>query len=198
MAVTLRCVVRNSGEQLSAVSPDGSDAIDTIVDQWADQVPDLDVSAMQVLGRLHRSYLKYQSALNVLFERQGINTASFDVMAALRRSGPPYRMTAGQLSVASMVTTGGITMRLDRLEKAGLVARERDASDRRIVHAQLTDKGFTLVEETARAHFANEARMLSQLNDAERSQLAVLLRKLEHSIDENPVDDASPALSPAH
>jgi len=198
MAVTLRCVVRNAGEQLSAVRPDGPDAIDAIVGQWADQVPDLDVSPMQVLGRLHRSYLKYQSALNVLFDRQGINTASFDVMAALRRSGPPYRMTAGQLSVASMVTTGGITMRLDRLEKAGLVARERDAGDRRIVHAQLTDRGFALVEETARAHFANEGRMLSRLNDAEQSQLAVLLRKLEHSIDENPVDDASHVLSPAH
>lgn len=173
------------------------DAIDTIVSQWAKQVPDMSVDAMQVLGRLHRAYLKYQSGLNVLFDRHGTNTASFDVLAALRRSGPPYRMTAGQLSQSSMVTTGGITMRLDRLEQAGLVVRERDANDRRIVHAQLTDAGFALIEETARDHFANEARMLSKLSATDQRRLASLLRKLEHSLVASEVADSSQDLSPA-
>lgn len=168
------------------------DAIDGIVAQWAEQVPDMDVSGMQVLGRLHRAYLKYQSALNVLFDRHGINTAAFDVLAALRRSGSPYRMTAGQLAESSMVTTGGITMRLDRLEQAGLATRERDPADRRVVYAQLTDKGLVVVEETARAHFANEAKMLAGLSDPERRQLSVLLRKLEHSLEVN-IGDGAPA-----
>lgn len=182
---------------MGTAQPDVPDAIDQIVDQWAEQAPDLDVSAMQVLGRLHRSYLKYQAALNVLFDRHGINTASFDVLAALRRGGPPYRMTAGQLAASSMVTTGGITMRLDRLERAGLAIRERDAQDRRIVYAQLTDAGLRVVDETARAHFANEARMLAELSPEERRQLAVLLRKLEHSLDVNVVGNGSGDLSPA-
>lgn len=165
------------------------DAIDTIVSQWAEQVPDMSVDAIQVLGRLHRAYLKYQSGLNVLFDRHGTNTASFDVLAALRRSGPPYRMTAGQLAQSSMVTTGGITMRLDRLEHAGLVVRERDTNDRRIVHAQLTDAGFALIEETARDHFANEAQMISGLSATEQRKLAELLRKLDQSLMASTISD---------
>lgn len=82
------------------------DAVDDIVDQWAHQWPELDVSPLKVLGRLHRSYLRYQASLAVVFEEHGINMASFDVLAALRRSGPPYRMTSGQLAESALVTTG--------------------------------------------------------------------------------------------
>ncbi|MBH0121840.1 MarR family transcriptional regulator [Rhodococcus sp. CX] len=158
------------------------DAVDDIVSQWARQWPDLDVTPLEVLGRLHRTYLRYQSAIGRVFDEFGINMASFDVLAALRRAGEPYRMTSGQLAESSLVTTGGITLRIDRLVQAGLVRRERDEEDRRIVHAQLTDEGKKLIDEIAVAHFENEARMLAGLSAADQAALAGLLRKLEHSI----------------
>ncbi|GAA4471266.1 MarR family transcriptional regulator [Rhodococcus olei] len=158
------------------------DAVDDILAQWARECPDLDVSPLAVLGRLHRTYLRYQSAIGHVFDRHDINMASFDVLSALRRSGKPYRMTSGQLAESSLVTTGGITLRIDRLEKAGLVRRERDADDRRIVYAELTDAGLDLIDTVARDHFANEVRMLAGLSETERAELAVLLRRLEESI----------------
>lgn len=158
------------------------DAVDDIVSQWARQRPDLEVSPMKVLGRLHRSYLRYQASLADVFDEYGINMASFDVLAALRRSGPPYRRTSGQLAESALVTTGGVTLRVDRLEKAGLVRRERDPDDRRVVYVQLTDEGLRLIDEVADAHFANETRMLSGMSAKDQHALADLLRKLEHSI----------------
>lgn len=158
------------------------DAVDDIVLQWARQWPDLDVSALHIFGRMHRSYLRYQSSLSAVFERHGINVASFDVLAALRRSGPPYQMTSGQLAEMSLVTTGGVTLRVDRLEQAGLVERERDATDRRVVYARLTAKGKEVFDAAAEEHFENENHMLAGLNAPERKQLADLFRKLERSI----------------
>lgn len=158
------------------------DAVDDIVDQWTREWPGLDVTPLEVLGRLHRTYLRYQSAIGRVFDEYGINMASFDVLAALRRSGEPYRMTSGQLAESSLVTTGGITLRIDRLEKAGLVRRERDAEDRRIVHSELTDAGKKLIDDVALAHFENETRMLAELSPDDQSDLVHLLRKLEHSL----------------
>lgn len=154
-----------------------------ILAQWERELPTVDATTMEVLGRLRRSFLRYQALLAELFDRYGLNMAAFDVLAALRRSGPPYRRTAGELAQMSLVTTGGITLRLDRLETAGLVARERDPDDRRVVYARLTDKGFEVVNTVAAAHFANEHRMLEGLSGAERRQLGRLLSKLERSLE---------------
>lgn len=170
------------GGAVAASRPPDVDAVDEIMSQWRRQWPDLDVSPLHVFGRLHRAYLRYQASLAALFDQHGINMASFDVLAALRRSGPPYRMTSGQLAESSLVTTGGITLRVDRLEQAGLVVRERDPEDRRVVYAKLTDEGLRVFEETAKAHFANEERMLAGMSAEQRAELAVLLRVLEHSI----------------
>ncbi|WP_346771922.1 MarR family transcriptional regulator [Streptomyces sp. JH14] len=159
------------------------DAVDLILEQWKRELPSLDASPMEVLGRLHRSFLRYQGLLSDLFDCFDLNMASFDVLAALRRSGPPYRCTAGELADISLVTTGGITLRLDRLEKAGLVTRERDPGDRRVVHARLTDRGIEIADVVAVAHFANEERMLAELTEAERRQLGRLLGKLERSLE---------------
>ena len=158
------------------------DAVDDIVNQWTREWPGLDVTPLEVLGRLHRTYLRYQSTLGRIFDEYDLNMASFDVLAALRRSGTPYRMTPGQLAESSLVTTGGVTLRIDRLEKAGLVRRERDADDRRIVHAELTDAGKKLIDEVAVAHFENETRMLSGMSADDQAELVQLLRKLEHSL----------------
>lgn len=159
------------------------DAVDLVLEQWKRELPTLDASPMEVLGRLHRSFLRYQALLSDLFECFDLNMASFDVLAALRRSGPPYRQTAGQLADTALVTTGGITLRLDRLEKAGLVTRERDAGDRRIVYARLTARGVEIAEVVAAAHFANEERMLAELSEEERRRLGRLLGKLERSLE---------------
>ena len=162
--------------------PAQQDPVDIIVSQWEHEIPDLDVSALAVFGRLHRGYVRYAAALGEVFGRYGINMASFDVLAALRRSGPPYRRTAGDLAGIGLITTGGLTLRLDRLEQAGLITRERDTADRRVVYAQLTEAGLELTGQVAREHFANELRMLAGLSKSERTQLADLLAKLERSL----------------
>lgn len=162
--------------------PAQQDPVDIIVSQWEHEIPDLDVSALAVFGRLHRGYVRYAAALGEVFGRYGINMASFDVLAALRRSGPPYRRTAGDLAGIGLITTGGLTLRLDRLEQAGLITRERDTADRRVVYAQLTAAGLELTGQVAREHFANELRMLAGLSKSERTQLADLLAKLERSL----------------
>ncbi len=158
------------------------DMVDSIVAQWGAARPDLDVSAIEVFGRLHRSFLRYQAHLSALFAEFGINMAAFDVLTALRRSGPPYRRSAGELADTALVTLAGLSLRIDRLETAGLVARERDEHDRRIVHCVLTERGMKLVDEVASAHFENESRMLAGLSTTERKQLAGLLAKLEISL----------------
>ncbi|MFI6729694.1 MarR family transcriptional regulator [Streptomyces sp. R-74717] len=159
------------------------DAVDLILEQWKRELPELDASPMAVLGRLHRSFLRYQGLLSDLFDCFDLNMAAFDVLAALRRSGPPYRQTAGELADIALVTTGGITLRLDRLEKAGLVTRERDLDDRRVVHARLTERGIEIADVVAVAHFANEQRMLAELSESECRQLGRLLGKLERSLE---------------
>jgi DNA-binding MarR family transcriptional regulator len=158
------------------------DVVDTLIAQWEREMPGMDVSALAVFGRLHRSYVRYAALIGEIFDKHDINMAAFDVLAALRRSGPPFRRTAGELAGIGLVTTGGITLRLDRLEAAGLITRERDAEDRRVVYAQLTAVGLELIDRVVRDHFSNELRMLNDLTDAERHQLAALLGKLEYSL----------------
>lgn len=162
----------------------GPDAVDLILSDWAASRPSLDVSALAVFGRLHRTFLKYQTAIVPTFEKHGINMSSFDVLAALRRHGPPYQMTAGELATSSLVTTGGVTLRVDRLEEQGLVARERDTDDRRVVYIRLTPKGQQVVDEVADDHFANELALLGTLGERDRASLARLLSRLEASITE--------------
>jgi DNA-binding MarR family transcriptional regulator len=167
---------------MPARKPQPPDQLDAMIAQWQRELPDLDVSPFAVFGRLHRSFLRYAALIGEVFEQHGINMASFDVLAALRRSGPPYRRTAGDLAYTGLVTTGGLTLRLDRLEKAGLITRERDTDDRRVVYAQITAVGLELTDRVAKEHFANEERMLSGLNQTERRHLAALLAKLDTSL----------------
>jgi DNA-binding MarR family transcriptional regulator len=160
-----------------------NDAVDLMLEQWRHEAPQVDASAMAVFGRLHRTFYRYQTQLSTVFESYGLSVAAFGVLAALRRAGAPYRRTAGELADANLVTTGGLTQRVDRLEAAGLVSREREPGDRRVVHIQLTDEGLTLTDKVTGAHFANELRMLAGLSTTERSQLARLLSRLERSLD---------------
>jgi DNA-binding MarR family transcriptional regulator len=172
-----------------AVGARTRDAVDEIIGQWGRVRPGLDVSAMQVFGRLHRSFLLYRSAIGERFTEAGTTEPGFDVLAALRRSGPEQRLSAGELARQTLVTTGGLTLRVKRLEKDGLVRRERDPQDHRMVHVSLTDAGRNLVDRTADLHFDNMVRMLEGLTAGERDELARLLGRLYEALLE-----ASPGL----
>jgi DNA-binding MarR family transcriptional regulator len=167
------------------------DAVDSIVEDWRRERPDLETGPLQVLGRLHRAYLRYHALVAVPVEARGLSLAGFDVLTALRRAGEPYRLTAGELAATGLVTSAGVTLRLDRLEKDGLIVRERDPKDRRVVYSRLTPKGLQLIDELFEEHVLNEERMLAGLGGKDRDQLARLLSRLERSLqaaDAAPVD----------
>lgn len=149
------------------------------VEQWARERPDLDVTPMLVLGRLNEvSSLVARERLAPLFARFGLQAGEFDVLATLRRSGRPYALTPTALYEATMVTSGAMTNRLDRLEKAGLILRGPHPNDRRGIVVQLTEQGLALIDEALTAHVANEHEILAGLSGAERETLAQLLEKL--------------------
>lgn len=159
------------------------DGVELILAQWARERPDLDVSPMGVVGRIFRLSHLLQQAVQEVFSSYGLHRGEFDVLATLRRAGKPHRLTPTGLSDALMVSSGGMTNRLDRLEKAGLVARQPDPGDRRGSLVGLTDEGFNLVDEAVTEHVANEQRLLSALVDAQQDELAALLRKLLLSLE---------------
>jgi len=153
------------------------------IEQWKRERPDLDVSPMGVLGRLNEaSSLIARDRLAPLFARFGLQAGEFDVLATLRRSGAPYTLTPTALYEATMVTSGAMTNRLDRLEKAGLILRGPHPNDRRGIVVQLTEKGLALIDETVTAHVANEHEILAGLTAAERETLSHLLEKLIGSV----------------
>jgi len=153
-----------------------ADHVDLVLDQWHAQRPDLDVSPMAVIGRLSRLARLVDGELRKTFARHNLDRASFDVLATLRRSPPPHRLTPTGLMHASMVTSGAITQRLDRLEARGLVTRQPSEVDGRGVVVALTEEGRELVDQVLPDHLATEHRLLSGLDPAERAQLADNLR----------------------
>jgi DNA-binding MarR family transcriptional regulator len=160
-----------------------SDLVDLIMDQWSRETPDLDVSSISVLGRLHRCDMRYQGLVSDVLEEFNLTTASFDVLASLRRSGPDYRRTAGQLAEIGLISSGGITQRIDRLERAGLVERTKDPTDRRVVYIQLTEAGKSLIDTVLQRHFAEQNGFLAGLTRSEQKQLSQLLSGLEISLE---------------
>lgn len=167
----------------NAAMPKTTDAVDRITEQWRRERPDLDPAPMGILGRISRIAALAQRELDVVFASYGLAGGDFDVLATLRRSGAPHRLTPGALSRSTMVTTGGMTKRLDRLEALGLIRREPDPADRRGKLIALTDKGRALVDRTVEAHLRNEERLLAGLSSARREKLAMLLRELLVALD---------------
>ena len=155
-----------------------TDEVDRIVEQWNASRPDLDVSATHVLQRITRLNILLEVAFGEVFARHGITWGEYLVLAALRRAGAPYQMNPTALYAAVILSSGGMTKRLDRLEAAGLIERLPDPNDRRGRLVRLTDKGHDLVDAAVVDHLANEERLLSPLAAEERDQLAALLRKL--------------------
>ncbi|MGC4960884.1 MarR family winged helix-turn-helix transcriptional regulator [Gordonia sp. DT101] len=157
------------------------DSVDLIVSRWAVARPELDVSALKVFGRLHRSFLVYKARIASTFEEHNITDSGFDVLACLRRAVPDHRLTAGELAELTLVTTGGLSLRVRRLEDAGLVTRTRDSDDARVVYVELTPSGAELVDQVADEHFAKLTSMLAEFADRDAATLARLLGRLEES-----------------
>jgi DNA-binding MarR family transcriptional regulator len=154
------------------------DHVQRIVDQWALERPDLDASPILVIGRLHRVALALTTELVRVYSKHGLGEGDFDVLATLRRGGAPYELTPTDLVEQTMVTSGAVTKRLDRLEGAGLVERRVSGDDRRSRIVALTPAGLSLTDRVVPEHLANEARLLEPLTRAERATLARLLGKL--------------------
>lgn len=153
------------------------DAVDKILAQWNRERPDLDVGPMGLLGRLGRLRNHVSREIEAEFARHGLNSSSFDVLATLRRSGAPYRLSPSELLETMMITSGTMTNRIDQLEKAGMVERLDNPDDRRGVIIALTDKGFDAVEKAVTGHVANQHRLVAVLTEDEREQLGALVAK---------------------
>ncbi|PWE56189.1 MarR family transcriptional regulator [Metarhizobium album] len=154
------------------------DHVDRILDQWRRERPDLDVTAMGILGRLKRLSTHLSREVEAVLQQNGLSSSSFDVLATLRRSGAPYRLSPGDLLATTMVTSGTMTNRIDQLEKTGLVERVVNPQDRRSVLIALTEKGFSLVEKTVTEHVVNQNRLVESLPADEKAALDGLLRQL--------------------
>jgi DNA-binding MarR family transcriptional regulator len=167
-----------------ATSMDG-DYLDIILEQWAAERPDLDVSPMGVIGRISRVSRVLERNIDRIFASFGLSRGGFDVLAALRRSGPPYRLSPTELYNSLLISSGAMTNRVDRLEDLQLVSRVPDPKDRRGVSVGLTPKGKRLVDKVIEAHLENEQRLLEHLGGGERDRLAELLRKLLIHVDDS-------------
>lgn len=153
------------------------DRVDVILAQWRRERPDLDTGPMGLIGRIRRVAAHLSRGMEKTFAAHGLNGASFDVLATLRRSGPPYALCPGDLLATMMITSGTMTNRIDQLEKAGLVARSHNPEDRRSVIISLTDKGFATIDAAVTAHVATQQRLVAALSAEERALLDTVLGK---------------------
>jgi DNA-binding MarR family transcriptional regulator len=154
------------------------DEVDRLVAAWARERPDLDVGPLEVLSRVTRLARHLDRARRGAFEAHDLEVWEFDVLAALRRAGSPYVLSPGQLLAQTLVTSGTMTNRVDRLESRGLVQRLPDPADRRGVHVRLTPRGKESVDAALADLLARERELLASLTGAGQQELSTLLRAL--------------------
>jgi DNA-binding MarR family transcriptional regulator len=159
------------------------DHVGWVMARWAAERPDLDVSPQGVIGRLHRVGAVLTEKLVAVYAEFGLGEGEFDVLATLRRAGAPYELTPGDLGAQSMVSSGAVTKRVDRLVQQGLVSRRVSDHDGRSRVVALTPKGRELIDRAFTAHMANEHQLLASLSDLERTRLANLLETLARTLD---------------
>jgi DNA-binding MarR family transcriptional regulator len=153
------------------------DEVDRLLGGWKDALPDLDVSPLEVLSRVTRLARHLDRQRTTVFARHELETWTFDVLSALRRA-PGSQLSPGQLVAQTLVTSGTMTNRIDRLEQRGLVRRRPDPGDARSIRVQLTAAGRRRVEAAIRDLVTRENAILGTLTDAERVELAGLLRRI--------------------
>ena len=159
------------------------DAVDAIVDQWHEQRPDLDPSAKHVTGRIIRLAGLFQEAYGEAFAPLGFNESDYGVLAALRRSGAPFELTPTELARTRMMTSGGMTAMLDRLERKGLIARTPNPADRRGSLVRLTEEGLAMIDDAMVRHTEAEHALVAALGAEDQKRLTTLLRRLLLSVE---------------
>jgi DNA-binding MarR family transcriptional regulator len=165
------------------------DMVDRVREQWAAERPELDTSAFEVIGRVSRLARITERRLIENFEAHGLDGDwMFDVMMTLRRAGEPYELTAGELVRQTMVTTGAMTNRIDRLEARGYVKRIASSTDRRVVLVRLLPEGRRIVDETAETHYELERELLRVLSPGQQAKLSASLRTLLVDLGDVPAD----------
>ena len=160
------------------------DHVSWIIDQWGRERPDLDVSPQGVIGRLHRLAARLTEELVAVYGEFGLGEGEFDVLATLRRSGAPYALTPTALAAGTMVTSGAVTKRVDRLAERGLVTRRVGDHDARGRVVALTPEGRDLIDRAFTAHMANEHRLLASVDRVDRERLARILDEWGHALGE--------------
>jgi DNA-binding MarR family transcriptional regulator len=177
------------------------DSVGRLLAEWAQQRPDLDFAPVGVINRLARVRSHIDSALLQVFRDFDLTAADFRVMVTLRRLGPPYELPQARLMTQLALTSGTISLRVDRLAKRGIITREADPDDKRGQRVRLTGEGLRLFDKVAPLHLANEERLLSSLTQDEQVTLARLLSKLLVSFESGTVEVGLPLgmrLEPAH
>ena len=162
------------------------DEVDRLVAAWRRERPDLDVEPLEVLSRISRLARHLDRARRTAFAEHSLEPWEFDVLTALRRAGSPYQLSPGQLLTQTLVTSGTMTNRIDRLAVKGLVQRLADPGDRRGVLVRLTEAGRDLADQALAGLLAHERALLAELSTAQRGELAGLLRQLVAPFDNLP------------
>lgn len=165
---------------------DVPDRIDLVEAAWRRERPDLDVSPLQAVARLHRVANHLTEELVAVYARHGLSEGDFDVLATLRRSGPPFERSPGDLAASTLVTSGGMTKRVDRLVGAGLVTRRVSEDDARARVVALTERGREVVDAAFTDHMANERRLVDMLTPAQARGLEDALRTWLAALEEPP------------
>jgi DNA-binding MarR family transcriptional regulator len=158
------------------------DHVDEVLAQWKRERPDVDVSAMAIIGRLSRLDKAIGRRLDTVFSEHDLESWEFDVLATLLRTGAPHQLTPGQLLDAVMITSGAMTNRLDRLEKRGFVERVKSPDDGRQVLVTLTDVGLATVDAALIDHAANELQLIGILDKSQHRHLVELLRIMDQGL----------------
>lgn len=153
------------------------DHVDKILEQWHRERPELSIGPMGTIGRIKRLHQYLMLGMGKTWAAHGLNAASFDVLATLRRAGSPYALSPGDLMAATMVTSGTMTNRVDQLEKAELIERVRNPADGRGFLVSLTEKGFEVIDAAVTEHVSTQAKLVSNLSNDERAQLDDLLKR---------------------
>jgi DNA-binding MarR family transcriptional regulator len=163
--------------------PRGSDSIEALLAEWRRERPDLDPSPFGIFGRIWRLSATMLSDAEKWLAPVGLSFESFSLIVTLRRSGPPYELNPTAFYRESLLSSGAITNRIDRVEAEGLVKRLPDPNDRRGTIVRLTPKGRALADRAIKLHFAALTEALSGINRGERDKLAKLLAKLLMSVE---------------
>jgi DNA-binding MarR family transcriptional regulator len=164
---------------------DNQESVPSIIAQWQREKPEFDTGPMALFGALARAFLLTSPAIEKFMAGQGVARGTFDVLAALRRAGAPYRLPPSQLSKSLMLSGAGMTNRLDRLETLRLIVRRPDPNDRRSVQIQLTTKGLELVEKIIPQFVAFEKQIVADFGDDNIKKLTQLLLALNQKLVEN-------------